>query len=94
MIPPGENLATSDLVVAEKLAVDRLRELQARLRDRVLLGVEHRASLKEFAAHHLVEKARAGRVTEKHLERTQLCLERAVEFFGAWPPRPDHSRRR
>ncbi len=83
LIPPGESLATSDLVVAEKLTVDRLQELQARLRDRVLLGVERRAGLKEFAAHHLVEKARAGKVTEKHLERTQLCLQRAVEFFGA-----------
>ncbi len=83
LVAPGQKLATTDPLVAEKLVANRLQELQAMLRDRVLLGVERRVGLKEFAAHHLVEKARAGRVTEKHLGRMQLCLERAVEFFGA-----------
>lgn len=71
LVPQGEKLATTDPMVAEKLVADRLQELQARLRDRVLLGVERRAGLREFAAHHLVEKARSGRVTEKHLARSR-----------------------
>ncbi|KPK79977.1 MAG: hypothetical protein AMS25_10810, partial [Gemmatimonas sp. SM23_52] len=68
LIPPGERAATTDPIVAEKLAADRLKEHLARRRDRVLLGIERQAALKEFAAGHLVQKARAARVTEKHLE--------------------------
>ena len=39
LIPPGDKLATTDPVIAEKLAGDRLRELQEAKRNRVLLGV-------------------------------------------------------
>ncbi len=83
LIPSGESLATTDPVIAEKLVADRLEELQQRRRDRVLLGIHLQAGLQSFAAQHLIQKARSGRFTEKHLERMELCLRRAAQFFGA-----------
>jgi hypothetical protein len=39
-------------------------------------------TLREYAAHHLMEKARAAKVTTVWLERTEDRLRAAVEFFG------------
>jgi integrase len=83
LIPPGESLATTDSVIAEKLVADRLKELQEHRRNRSLLGVERQASLAAFAEHHLIEKARSGNFSEDWLAQTQYQLEAAVEFFGA-----------
>lgn len=86
LIPPGATRATTDPDVARKLASDRVAELEAKRRGRVLLGEEQErkgAKLKPFAAHHLREKKRAGKVTDATIEGDENYLSAAVEFFGA-----------
>lgn len=83
LVPRGERVATTDRAVAEALLGDRIRELQERRRNKTLLGVEKRVGLGEYASHHLVQKARSGRFTEKWLQETEHQLRRAIEFFGA-----------
>lgn len=82
LIPPGAARATDNPEIGEALAADRVRELQRRRPDKVILGYEP-TTLSEFAEHHLRDKARASKVTDKHLERAELCLRRAVDYFGA-----------
>lgn len=87
--PTGEHRgrATSDPEVAEKLLADRVRELLLKRSevDRLTAGIEKRdvPRLKAFAAAHLVSKAKAGKITDDWLERTEARLRLAVEFFGA-----------
>ena len=79
----GQKLATTSLSVAEALLSDRVKQLE---RDRelgVLIGVRRRARLKDFAAEHLVEKAKSGRVAELTLVNDQHYLDEAVAHFGA-----------
>ena len=83
LIGPGQRRATTDPDVAQKLAMDRILDLERRRRNRALLGIEREAGLRTFAAHHLREKARSGRVTEEWLEEQQRRLEEAISFFGA-----------
>lgn len=83
LIPSGAGTATTDEVIARKLVADRLEELQERRRNKVLLGIERDAALQDYAAHHLIEKARSGRVTERWLQSMERHLREAVEFFGA-----------
>lgn len=83
----GSALATTDPDEAKALYLTRAAELnEKRLRNRVLaqeLGVEAPAMLESFAAHHLLEKARAGSVTEQWLAVSEQQLRVAIEFFGA-----------
>jgi integrase len=83
LIPPGTKRATDDPLVAEVLAANRVVELQERRRHRVLFGVDEEADLATFVAHHLREKHRAGRVSERCIEDSRLMLGRAIEFLGA-----------
>jgi integrase len=78
----GEKRATTDPEIAERLAADRVRELQAQRRDRVLFGIERQETLKSFAAHHLIMKAKAGSVGVQHMKATQQRLDTAILFFG------------
>ena len=82
LIAPGEPRATTDRMIAEKLAANRLSELQQDKRDGVLLGVKRKAKLAEFVAHHLVEKARSGRFSDSWLADSERMLTIAVKFFG------------
>lgn len=83
LVPRGETLATTDPVIAQALLVERVRQIEARKRNGVVLGIEQEATLAAFASHHLVLKAKSGRVTETWLSASQRMLERAVTFFGA-----------
>jgi integrase len=83
LILPGQKVATTDPVVAEKLAVDRLMLLEERRRSRALLGVERQVGLAEFAEYHLVQKARTGQFTEQWLAAVEMHLRTAVDFLGA-----------
>jgi hypothetical protein len=83
LIPQGETRATTDPVIAEALVADRLRELYEQGRDRSLLGVRRRATLGEYAAEHLVKKARSRKVTDRWLGELEHKLELALEFFGS-----------
>jgi integrase len=83
LIARGETVATTDPVIAQKLFSARLEQLQEGKRNRQLLGVERTATLKEYAASHLVKKAKTGAVTKHWLEACEFHLQTAVEFFGA-----------
>jgi integrase len=83
LVPEGQKFATKDADVAQLLATTRLKELEQLRRDRGLHGRRQRATLADFAAHHLVEKKRAGKVTDAWLELAQTFLQRAVDFLGA-----------
>ncbi|MEE9246711.1 MAG: hypothetical protein V3U63_10985, partial [Gemmatimonadota bacterium] len=82
LIPSGEKHATTDPDVAQKLVVERLKELGDGRRNKVLLGLERPARLQEFAAHHLIAKVRSGRVTESWLAQSEYQLREALRFFG------------
>jgi integrase len=82
LIVPGDTRATTDKIIAEKLVGDRLKELQERRRNRVLTGIERDAELKEFAAHHLVERAKGGQVTDRWLTMMERHLSEAVAYLG------------
>ncbi len=82
LISPGARTATTDPDIAAHLATDRVKQLEERRRSKTLLGIERQESLSAFAAHHLVEKARAGKVTDTWLVQTERQLQAAVDFFG------------
>jgi integrase len=81
LIPRDETKATTSIATAEKLVTERLADLQ-RLRHHHALFGTIGAPLTEFAAHHLIQKARAGRVTEGWLSETERRLRVAVQYFG------------
>ena len=84
LVAQGERLATTDPEVAQALASDRLKELDAKRHGRALHGPEKAVTpLGAYAAEHLVKKARAGKVTRDWLEMAELFLTRATAFFGA-----------
>lgn len=83
LIPAGARAATADPAVAEALVAERLKDLQERRRNKTLLGVERQATLAEYAAHHLKEKKRAGKVSGSWIGRHEKKLRDACDFFGA-----------
>ncbi|CAN5247318.1 hypothetical protein BH18GEM1_BH18GEM1_07600 [soil metagenome] len=83
LVPRGERRATTDPDIADKLAADRVAELERRRRSRTILGLEDQAALGPYAQHHLEEKARAGRVTDKTIATAECHLQRAVDFYGS-----------
>ena len=82
LIPSGKATATSDPEIAEQLITERLSELHKLRRNKALLGVDRQATLSEFASYHLVQKAKAGRVTEDWLADSERRLQVAIDFFG------------
>jgi integrase len=80
-----EALKTDDASLAELLVSRRLTELQD-LRNKKLLGVKAEKALGEYAEHHLNEKAEHEDVLDRTLEYNELCLERAIAFFGVHRP--------
>lgn len=88
LVPKGATLATTDADVAESIAVARVKELEDRRRSGALLGAPKPkpATLQGFAAHHLVEKKKMGRVTDLWLADTEMHLRRAIGYFGAKRP--------
>jgi integrase len=84
--PPGQARATTDPDVAAALATRRLEQLVAARRQRDLLQLPPDTALAAFAARHLVEKKRAGLVTDGWLGETERRLRAAVAFFGAGRP--------
>lgn len=79
----GAKLATDDSDVARELAANRIKDLEERRRGNGILGpVVETRKLKEFASHHLIRKAKSGKVTEAWLVKNETFLSRAAEFFG------------
>ncbi|HEV2131994.1 MAG TPA: site-specific integrase [Longimicrobiaceae bacterium] len=86
LIPPGETLATTDPTIAHTLLSRRVVELEAGRRSKHILGISREETLRSFVAHHLIKKAKAGKVTADWLAQTQKKLERAIEHFGTDRP--------
>ena len=86
LIPPGERRATTDPDIAAALMAERLKELQAKRQNKVLLGITKEAKFGAYAAYHLVEKKRSGAVTDKWLSQQQNYLEAAIRFFSVYVP--------
>lgn len=85
LVPAGETLATADEDAAHALAEARyqaLRRERAQRADREKLGLPSPVGLHNFAAEHLVKKARAGRVSSSWLTMSELHLDRAIAYFG------------
>ncbi len=85
LIPRGAKLATADPDVAERLAAERVAELERLRRNKSLLGTIG-AQLQDYAAHHLQQKARAGNVGFQHLTALESRLRAAINFLGAETP--------
>lgn len=83
LVPPGAKVATTDPDIADRLATERVEELEKIRRYKAILKLERTAGLEHFASHHLEQKARSGRVTAGHLEDLEGRLRRAVDYFGA-----------
>jgi len=81
LVPEGGRRATSTLAEARDLATARLQQLEA-LRALRPTGSAERRTLGAFAAHHLKQKAAAGRATVQWLGAAQEHLETARDFFG------------
>jgi integrase len=83
LIAPGEKRATADPATAQVLLGRRLEQLDGLRRGRALHGPAGQATLAAFARAHLVAKAESQKFTKHWLEVTEMCLARAVRFFGA-----------
>jgi integrase len=79
----GEHWATSDPDVAQKLASERIAQLEARRRGHALLGTAKETTLGAMAALHLDAKAESGRYTPEWLAVTEGYLRRALAVIGA-----------
>jgi len=83
LVPPGSSRATTDPDLAEDLAAKRLDQLRRLRKQRELLGLVELPTLARYASHHLVQKARAGRVTREHMKDLEHRLSVAIKFLGA-----------
>lgn len=81
LIPAGESYATTDPDVAAKLAADRVEELERARRAGVLVGTTRDVTLRQYAAEHLVKKARGSSVSDGTLAEAERRLGVAVDFF-------------
>ena len=82
--PEGLRFPTTDPDMATELVTQRVRELELKRRNKVLLGVDiEERGLAAFAAYHLETKAREGEVTQRWLVEMERHLRAAVEYFGA-----------
>src|SRR5215203_5725338 len=79
---PGQRRATSDPDVAARLLADRLAELDLARRNSKRAGRRGVVQLADYAAAHLVAKAKAAKVTDRWLASSELFLTRAGEYFG------------
>ncbi len=84
LVGPGDTLATTDPVIAETLAAERLAVLHKGRQDRVTTKRKGKAILGEFVALHLIETATSGTFSESWLADTERMLSTiAIEHFGA-----------
>jgi integrase len=83
LVAKGEKLATTDPDIADKLASDRVAQLEQRRRAKTILGLEDQAALGPYAAHHLEQKALAGKVTDKTIATAERHLRKAIDYFGS-----------
>lgn len=84
LIPAGEHVATMDPDAAAAVVVARVRDLEGLRRTRTILGVKE-ATLADYAAHHLEAKARARKVTTRHLAELEQRLRAWIDFLGDVP---------
>jgi len=83
LVAQGEKRATSDPTTAQVLLARRLEQLDGVRRGRAVHGLAGQASLADFVDQHLKAKAESGKFTTQWLVAAEMCLKRAVEFFGS-----------
>ena len=83
LVPEGATRATLDVDVAAELATRRVKELETRKRNKVLLGVDRQSGLADYAGRHLELKAKGNEAVHSWMVQTQRHLRLAVEFFGS-----------
>src|SRR5437879_322748 len=76
LIAAGDHQATTDPVIAQALFADRLKQLDAATRDRVLHGISRRVTLEAYADEHLKGKIASGKVTAAWVAANEHFLER------------------
>lgn len=81
LIPPRETRGTTDPEIAEHLLVQMMSNLLERRRNKLLLGLDPDADLKEFAHHHFKAKARSGEYLEQWLTISRTYMDRAIAYF-------------
>lgn len=82
LTPRGSTVATTDPDVARALVDQRVKQLEAARRHRSLLGREGPVTLRAFAKHHVRLKRELGRVTASYVDKVEVQLGVALEFFG------------
>ncbi len=82
LVPDGARRATTDKETALVLIARRVEELQSLRRQKLVNKGYEPVKLKRYAADHLDEKAKAGKVTERWLQQSEHHLARASAFFG------------
>src|SRR4051794_14929693 len=81
MIPEGGTRATTDLDEAQAICSKLVAQLEAERRGIAIVGRGALTPLGEFAKLYLIEKAKAGRVTDGTIKELEAMLTRAVKFF-------------
>ena len=81
LVPEGQRQATADEDVAQSLATDRLKALEAKRRGIHILGVTKRSGLAAYASYHLVKKKQQGKTTDHELAKNEKRLQNAVTFM-------------
>ena len=82
LIPKGEKIATSKLDIAQHLVAERVKELDAKRKNRTIHGVTKETTLKPYATAHLIAKKKSDTVTDEHIEVQENHLSRALDFLG------------
>ncbi len=83
LVSKGEGRATRDPDVAQRVASQRVSELERLRRNKGLLGISGQATLATFAAHHLDAKAKAGKTVRTHLEDVERRLTVSLDYLGS-----------
>lgn len=91
LVAPGETRATDDLALARTLTLARLTRLEAAQEARERLGLQLGASLARVAADHLTAMAIAGSCTVSWLAYSEICLQRAIDYFTDVQPKENPS---
>jgi hypothetical protein len=82
LVAPGDTRATTDPLVAEHLAAEKLKELMTEKRDKAF-DRKPVTKLSDYVAYHLIQKAKSGKFSETWLGTSEHMLGVAIEHFGA-----------
>ncbi len=96
LIPKGATRATSDPLVAEQLAAERLRALHDLRRGKQLMGLDPTIEFRPYADRHIRLMEESKEFSESWLDNSARMLDRAADYFETVQPteHPDEWKRR